>query len=152
MARIRGHGVLGRGVLGHALHVKEDLVQHVGPLAGDGRGLFGSDVFNSINYIIIQNLFCRNHVPTCQVLPHLLLTGLALLNHLLLVGDNLGSDLLTGQQLKCREDQTVKGLAGLAGDALPLLTVLTGLGPLYLLAENSTENMSLECWEEGMVN
>ena len=77
---------------------------------------------------------------------------LALLNHLLLVGDNLGSDLLTGQQLKCREDQTVKGLAGLAGDALPLLTVLTGLGPLYLLAENSTENMSLECWEEGMVN
>ena len=46
--------------------------------------------------------FLKQNVPTCQVLPHLLLTGLALLDHLLLVGDNLGGDLLTGQQLECR--------------------------------------------------
>ena len=29
--------------------------------------------------------FLKQNVPTCQVLPHLLLTGLALLDHLLLV-------------------------------------------------------------------
>ena len=46
--------------------------------------------------------------------------------------DNLGGDILTGQQLECQGDLTVGGLAGLAGDALP--TALTGLGPLHLLA------------------
>ena len=46
----------------------------------------GKSSTGSIN-IIIQNLFCRNNFPNCRVLPHLLLTGLALLDHLFLVGD-----------------------------------------------------------------
>ena len=74
---------------------------------------------------------------TAESPPHLLLTGLALLDHIVLVCDNLGGDFLTGQQLECRGDLSVGGLAGLAGDAL------AGLAPLHLLAEELDRELVL---------